>query len=130
MTSIRFSMHPAIPTDNNCNWGWSNEKAIRTQYIEDRTDMDDAYDKLLADFDANTKGEHPLDGFNFDTANVTTQVAAVEAACGTYYAPLMNGLVSDVDASIDEFRAALDSAGMQDILDEVQRQVDEYLAEN
>lgn len=118
------------PTDNNCNWGWSNEKASRTQYIEDRTDMDDAYDKLLASFDANTKGEHPLDGFSFDTTEVTTQVAAVEAACGTYYGPLMNGLVPDVDASISEFRAALDNAGMQDILDEVQRQVDEYLAVN
>mgnify|MGYP004466724167 CR=1 FL=1 len=119
-----------FPTDNNCNWGWSNKEAIRTEYVENRTDMDDAYDTLLASFDENTKGEHPLDGFSFDTANVTTQVAAVEAACGNYYDPLMNGLVSDVDGTIEEFRAALDSAGMQDILDEIQRQVDEYLAAN
>ena len=117
-----------FPTDNNCNWGWSNSKAIRTEYIENRTAMDDVYDELLADFDVNSKDDHPLDGFSFDTSSVTTQVAAVEAACGNYYTPLINGMVSDVDETIEQLRAALDSAGMQDVIAEAQRQVEEYLA--
>ena len=98
--------------------------------MENRTELDDTYDALIENFDANVKPEHPLDGFSFDTANVTTQCAAVEAACGTYYGPLMNGLVQDVDQSIAEFKAAMDSAGIQDIADELQLQIDAYLAEN
>ena len=42
----------------------------------------------------------------------------------------MNGLVQDVDQSIAEFKAAMDSAGIQDIADELQLQIDAYLAEN
>ena len=117
------------PTDNNCNWGWTNQDIRRTQYVENRTELDDTYDSLLESFDGNVKPEHPLDGFSFDTANVTTQFAAVEAACGTYYGPLMNGLVADVDKAIADFKAAMDSAGMQDIIAEVKTQVEAYLAE-
>ncbi len=43
--------------------------------------------------------------------------------------PLINGLVDDVDASIDAMNAAMDSAGIQDILDEMNRQAAEYVAE-
>ena len=46
-----------------------------------------------------------------------------------YYNPLINGLVDDVDASIDAMNAAMDSAGIQDILDEMNRQAAEYVAE-
>lgn len=115
------------PTDNNCNWGWSNQNIKRKEYVEDRTELDDIHDKILESFEANIKPEHPLDGFSFDTANVTTQCAAVEAACDTYYGPLMNGLAQDVDASIAEFKAAMESAGIEDIIAEVQSQVDAYL---
>ena len=52
-----------------------------------------------------------------------------EAAIDNYYNPLINGLVDDVDASIDAMNAAMDSAGIQDILDEMNRQAAEYVAE-
>ena len=65
----------------------------------------------------------------FDSSNVSTQFAAVEAAIDNYYNPLINGLVDDVDASIDAMNAAMDSAGIQDILDEMNRQAAEYVAE-
>ena len=66
---------------------------------------------------------------DFDSSNVSTQFAAVEAAIDNYYNPLINGLVDDVDASIDAMNAAMDSAGIQDILDEMNRQAAEYVAE-
>ena len=37
-------------------------------------------------------------------------------------------LVDDVDASLAEFDNAMNAAGMQDIIKEIQRQIDEYLA--
>ena len=58
-----------------------------------------------------------------------TLIPAVEAAIDNYYNPLINGLVDDVDASIDAMNAAMDSAGIQDILDEMNRQAAEYVAE-
>lgn len=117
------------PTDNNCNWGWSNQNIKRTEYVENRTELDDIHDKILESFDANIKPEHPLDGFSFDTANVTTQCAAIEAACGTYYGPLMNGIVPDVDTAIAKFKAAMESAGIRDVEAELQTQIEAYLAD-
>ena len=63
-----------------------------------------------------------------DNTNVASQVAAVEANIETYYNPLVNGLVDDVDATIEQFRAALESAGIQDVLDELERQKEEFIA--
>lgn len=116
------------PTDNNCNWGWSNKDIKRTEYIENRTELDDVYDTIEANYKANVKEGHLYDGFNFDTTKVSTQFAAVDAACGTYYAPLVNGLVEDVDSSIAEWKAALESAGIQTLIDELNTQAEDYLA--
>lgn len=113
---------------NNCNWGWNNCEIQREEYIENRTALDDRCDELREQFESNIKAEHFYDGFNFDSTNVSTQFAAVEAALGNYYEPLVNGLVDDVDKAIEEMKAALESAGIQDILDEIDRQAAEYVA--
>ena len=113
---------------SNCNWGWNNADITRTEYIEDRTALDDKYDEMKAEWEANIKPSHVLEGFTFDNTNVASQVAAVEANIETYYNPLVNGLVDDVDATIEQFRAALESAGIQDVLDEMERQKEEFIA--
>jgi len=113
---------------SNCNWGWNNADITRKEYIENRTALDDTHDALLAAFNNNIKAEHPYDGFTFDSTNVTTQVAAVEAALGNYYEPLINGLVDDVDKSITELSAALESAGIRDIQAELEKQAAEFVA--
>ncbi len=112
----------------NCNWGWNNAKIQRTEFIENRTPLDDTYDALKEAFNNNIKPEHVYDGFNFDATKVSTQFAAVEAALGNYYSPLKNGLVDDVDKTIEEMKAALESAGIKDVLDEMNRQAAEYVA--
>ena len=114
---------------NNCNWGWNNADIQRTEYIENRTALDDMYDELQEAFNNNIKADHVYDGFNFDPSNVSTQFAAVEAALGNYYSPLKNGLVDNVEKSIEEMKTALKSAGIQDVLDEMNRQAAEYVAE-
>lgn len=114
--------------DSNCNWGWMNADIKRTEFVENRTALDDRKDTLIEGFEKNIKAEHVYDGFSFDPTNVTTQVAAVDAVIDTYYSPLVNGLVTDVDASLDEMRDALEKAGVRDILDELNRQAEEYVA--
>ena len=114
---------------SNCNWGWTNAEIQRTEYIEDRTALDDTYDAMLEEWNNNIKDAHPYDGFNFDSTKVSTQFAAVEAALGNYYEPLTNGLVDDVDASIEALRSALESAGIRDVLAEMENQAAAYVEE-
>ncbi|MDL2301003.1 extracellular solute-binding protein [Lachnospiraceae bacterium OttesenSCG-928-D06] len=113
---------------SNCNWGWNNLTITRTEFIENRTALDDTYDAMMADWNNRVKEAHLLDGFNFDNSKVTSQVAAVEANIDAYYDPLVNGLVSDVDATIAEFKQALESAGIRDILTELEAQIADYAA--
>ncbi len=111
---------------SNCNWGWNNQNIQRLEYIEDRTALDDTYDDMLALWNASVKPAHPLDGFNFNNEPVSTQVAAVEANIEKYYDPLVNGLVDNVDTSIAEFKSALETAGIRDIIAEMEKQIKEY----
>ena len=115
--------------DQNCNWGWKNDNINRKEVIENPTTVDEEYEAMDKLWRENIKEEHPYDGFNFDATKVTTQVAAVEAAVGTYYNPLINGLVDDVDSSIEQLKKALENAGINQILDELNRQAEEYIAQ-
>ncbi len=114
---------------SNCNWGWNNMEIQRTEFIENRTALDDVHDTMKETWDNNVKPAHIYDGFNFDSTKVSTQFAAVEAALGNYYEPLVNGLVDDVDQTIAEFSAALESAGIRDVLEEMENQAAAYVAE-
>ena len=118
----------AYNTSNN--WGWRNQNLMRTEYQENPTAVDTKVTELNEYLLANVREEHILDGFSFDSTPVSTQFAAVEAAMGTYFDPLVNGLVDDVDASLEQFRSAMEAAGIQDILNEMQSQVDALVASN
>lgn len=113
----------AYVTSNN--WGWRNLDILRTRYYENPTAVDVRSEELKEYFMANIREDHILDGFSFDSTSVSTQYAAVEAAVGTYFDPLINGLVDDVDASLAQFYSAMEAAGIRTVLEEVQRQVDE-----
>lgn len=112
---------------SNC-WGWRNMDLMRTEYNENPTEVDLKQKELEAYYLEHTREEHPLDSFAFDSTPVSVQFAAVEAAMGTYWDPLISGLVDDVDATLKEFRAAMDAAGVQDIMDEIDRQIEAYMA--
>ena len=114
---------------SNCNWGWTNCEIQRKEYIENRTPLDDRMDELQEAWNNNIKPEHVLDGFNFDATKVSTQYAAVEAALGNYWGPLNNGLVDDVDGTIEALKAALEAAGIRDVLAEMESQAAAFAAE-
>jgi putative aldouronate transport system substrate-binding protein len=109
-------------------WGWRNIDLMRTKFDENATEVDVKVKALNEYYLENLRPEHVLDGFNFDATKVSTQFAAVEAAMGTYWYPLLNGFVDDVDATIAQFKAALEVAGMNDILAETQAQIDAFVA--
>ncbi len=69
----------------------------------------------------------PLMGFSVNTANFTNEYTAVINVV-TQYAPGLNSGSSDPETVLPQFLAALENAGYQTILDDVQAQVDAFVA--
>ena len=68
-------------------------------------------------------------GFVFDPSNVKTEVAAVQAVFDQYRLPLENGVV-DPDENLPKFIQALKDAGIDTVIAEKQKQLDEWAAAN
>lgn len=89
------------------------------------TDPADKWEGFKAFNDAGV--EAPLLGFNFDTSKVTTEIAAVQNVKEEFWAALMTGTVDPEDyltRANDKFKAA----GLDKIIEEAQRQIDEWKA--
>ena len=66
-------------------------------------------------------------GFSFDETNVQTEVANCNAVVSEYLKPFMLGFL-DIDDKYPEFMDKLKAAGADKIVQEKQKQIDEYLA--
>jgi len=71
---------------------------------------------------------HPLAGFVFDQEAVKTEYANIMQIQQQYLAPIRAGMVSDVDAAIQELDAQLKAAGVDKLFEEVTRQAGAFLA--
>lgn len=67
-------------------------------------------------------------GYSFDPSPVSGEVLAVTEVISNYRPVLECGLADDVAAALDEFNRQLDEAGIDRIIEENQRQLDEWLA--
>lgn len=86
----------------------------------------DMYKKLCDS--VNTAPENTLTGFAPHLSSVQNEVAACSSIIPEYAYPLHRGDVEDVDAAIAEYKAELNKLGLQEIIDELQKQVDEFVA--
>ena len=66
-------------------------------------------------------------GFSFDDTPVATEVAQLVSIEEQYLKDLAFGAV-EIDGKLQEFNDALYAAGLQTVMDEKQRQLDEWLA--
>ena len=66
-------------------------------------------------------------GFTFDATPVADQITACSNIIAQYYLPIINGEV-DIDDILPVFQQELKSAGIEDVIAEKQRQLDEWLA--
>ncbi|MCH5352924.1 MAG: ABC transporter substrate-binding protein [Acutalibacter sp.] len=69
-------------------------------------------------------------GFTFNSTPVANEEATLVSVSDQYLKSLAFGAVDDLDASIAEFNNALYGAGLQKVMDEKQKQLDEFLANN
>ena len=69
--------------------------------------------------------QSPLLGFVLDTTQIKTEISQVSAVNSEYARIIANG-AKDPAEYMDEFRAKLETAGIQRLKEEIQKQVDEY----
>ena len=82
----------------------------------------------LAAFNDNALNSLTL-GYSFNSENVATEVAAVNAVIAQYAPALDCGMVTDVDAALATFNDQLVKAGINRIIEENQRQLAEWMAQ-
>ena len=66
-------------------------------------------------------------GFSFDPTPVEAQIAALDAIWSNYSAELVTG-TSDTEETIIEMRKQMEAAGLNEVREEAQRQLDQYLS--
>ena len=71
--------------------------------------------------------ESPYLGFMFDSAPVATELAACQALYAQYAPEIITG-ARDPETAVPEYYAAMDAAGLQTVQDEMQRQLEEFMA--
>lgn len=101
-------------------------RSEKLQYDELQTLFDAKSDELQERLVAN-----PLNGFIFDPTNVSNQVMAVNEAASAV-ASYNAGIIGDltVDEAIEDMKTRMYDAGLQDIIDELQVQLDAYKEKN
>jgi putative aldouronate transport system substrate-binding protein len=69
-------------------------------------------------------------GFFYDSSTVSTQVTALSSVLTEYQKPLETGSVSDVESTLKDLNDKLYAAGLQEVMDLKQTQLDKWLSEN
>ena len=90
---------------------------------------DNLYDELMEMNDDAGQYETNL-GFVFDQEPVANEIAACSNVYDEYANPLMQGAFADVETTVAEFNQKLEANGIQKIIDEAQKQLNEWRAAN
>ena len=123
----RIIDYPEGVDATNCGYGafiGTYGNILETYQREPYTDEDL---ETFADFAYPKAKNSKFMGYTFDPSNVSTALTAVSAVIGQY-APALDCGTVDPEQVIPEFVESLESAGMNEIIAENQRQLDEWLA--
>ena len=66
-------------------------------------------------------------GYSFDASDYSAEAGAISSKLQEMLPALNAGMVADVDAAVDELVAALEDAGINDVIEANQAQLDAYL---
>lgn len=109
-----------FPAGNVCPWGWHTNL----------NRMDIYQPKVVKAFNDEWTNKdmvhNPLETFSFDDSKVKGEVDAVNKVIAQYGVPLDLGKVDPV-TGIDIYKKELEKAGLYKILDEVQKQADDFI---
>lgn len=112
------------------NTGWFMGNQFIIPVWNDGTKDADYWDELA---DHNTWAQYsPAYGFMWDASDYSTEITALQNALDTYRPALETGAtgVDGVQDTLDQLNDALYAAGLQDVMDAKQEQLDAWLEEN
>lgn len=90
---------------------------------EDYETMNEEYESEIVE----GKGNERFAGFVLDTSSIETEVAACLNIGQQYFYPLCLGY-TDIDSGMKEFETQMKAAGLEKVQEEVQKQLDAYVA--
>ena len=113
------------------NVGFYNfvKDSVANQFICYESVEQEGYHKLQLDFQKNDVRISPYIGFVFDSTNVENEITACTNVNSKYVSGLMNGLLDPAEY-YDQYVKDLEANGLQNIIDETQKQLDAWIAEN
>jgi putative aldouronate transport system substrate-binding protein len=125
-TTDRANNYPMMA---NCpSWVIKNPAFTLEQYIENPTAYELKEREVRKIWEQNKAPVHPLNRFTLDTSNITTQIAMINTIQAQYFIPLISGMAGDVNTAITALRTQLQRAGIQDVIDEAEKQIERYKA--
>ena len=69
----------------------------------------------------------PLMGFALDSTSIETKLSQIKAVSNEFGGPLGSG-AADTEQLLKDMTVKYEQAGNQEIVDEIQRQIDEFMA--
>lgn len=112
------------------NVGWQNEIWVTGNaaiaYTWETNDPD--IWNQMEEFNNNAK-HSSIYGFVYNTANVANEITAITNVISKYNPILESGAVDDVDGTIEKFVSELEAAGIQNVIDDMQAQIDAWKAQ-
>lgn len=123
-----------IEVPYNSTQGSINDKYGLYRWIIGNTEIsyDTQYDTELIKnwvFNEVNKAEEKSDfiGFNLNTSNIQNQIDQIAAIKGQYMGTLANGVSENWQEQYAEWMTKLDAVGIDKVIQEIQKQVDEFL---
>lgn len=111
------------PAASVCPWGWTNEPLNRSN-VDEPPIVKQTKDKWTEE----DLVAHPLVAFSFNEEPVKAEAAAVASVAAQYMKPIEVGAVEDPEEAVQLLITKLKEAGYDKLFEELQRQIDEYLA--
>jgi len=109
---------------NGNSWQIKNEFP---PYELNRSDQLESYITLIETFRASLLPAPNLFKFSFDSSNVSTEMANISNVVSKYKPLLNTGLVENVDATLAEYKTALEAAGLEKVRAELEEQLEAFL---
>jgi putative aldouronate transport system substrate-binding protein len=112
-------------TDNSTNyWELKTIKNIAASSIFDNYPAD--YVERIEEYNNNAMPS-PLIGFSYDSSDTQHLMASCKSVWDEYFVTFAGGML-EYDTAYQEFAAKMEQAGIYDLIADVQKQADEYLA--
>ena len=110
------------------NFGWDSFAwGVRNEWTPPEADRDPRELKIVDSLKSREK-PLPIDGFAFDETSVKTEIAVISSLKDEYSPSFELGAFgADTDSKFAEYKAKVENAGLEKVMNELRKQYSEYL---